>query len=191
MGNPLSLLSSNNGTNFVGASRELQEFSKFLKQQVGQTQISDFCTNSSIQWKFIPERAPHFGGIWEAAVKSMKLQLTFEELYTILSQIESCLNSRPLVRLPNDDDGIEVLTPGHFLIGHPLEAIPDPSSSYRNLTLFSRWHLCQALVRHFWKRWSTDYLTSLRKFNKWHHPKRNIRVGDVVIIHQDNNNDSY
>ena len=57
-------------------------------------------------------------------------RLTYEELATVLTQIEACLNSRPLAALPEPDDGLEVLTPGHFLIGRPLEALPDPSSSY-------------------------------------------------------------
>ena len=51
------------------------------------------------------------------------IKLTFEELSTLLTQIEACLNSRPLVPLPSDDDGIEALTPGHFLIGQPLQAL--------------------------------------------------------------------
>ena len=114
------------------------------------------------------------------------VKLTFEELYTVLTQIESCLNSRPLVPLPNDDDGIEALTPGHFLIGRPLESLPDPAFSYRNFSLLSRWHLCQALVRHFWRRWSMEYLSSLRRYTKWHHPSRNVQVGDVVILQEDN-----
>ena len=59
---------------------------------------------------------------------------------------EVCLNSRPLVSLPCDDDGVEALTPGHFLIGRPMKALPDPSFSYRSLSLLRRWHLCQALV---------------------------------------------
>ena len=54
---------------------------------------------------------------------------------TVLTQIESCLNSCPLAPLQCDEDGIEALTPGHFLIGKPLESIPDPAFSYRTLSL--------------------------------------------------------
>ncbi len=93
-------------------------------------------------------------------------KLTFEELTTVLTQIESCLNSRPLVLLSCDDDGIKPLTPGHFLIGRPLEALPDPAFSYRPISLLRRWDLCQTLVRHFWQRWSSEYLASLQKLNK-------------------------
>ena len=189
-----SLIWSDHGTNFVGADRELQELVEFLELQKTNADISHFCSSQKIMWKFIPEHAPHFGGLWEAAVKSLKKHLrcittnvkfTFEEFSTLLTQIEACLNSRPLVPLPNDEDGVEALTPGHFLIGRPLESLPDPSDSYRSITLLRRWHLCQAIVRHFWKRWSTDYLASLRKFTKWHSPSRNARVGDVVLLQED------
>lgn len=166
-----------------------------MRAQKTQGLVSEFCSTQNIEWKFIPEHSPHFGGIWEAAVKSMKthlkrvvgnVKLTFEELCTVLTQVEACLNSRPLVSIPSDDDGIQVLTPGHFLIGRPLEALPDPSFSYRSLSLLRRWHLCQALVRHFWQRWSREYVTSLKRFNKWHHPTRNIQVGDIVLLREDN-----
>jgi hypothetical protein len=92
------------------------------------------------------------------------VKLTFEEFTTVLTQIEACLNSRPLVSLSCDDDEIDVLTPGHFLIGQPLESLPDRAFSYRSVSLLHRWHLCQNLVRHFWQRWSSDYLSNLRKF---------------------------
>ena len=191
-----SLIWSDHGSNFVGASNQLKELFSFLREQKTEEDVTDFCSNQDIVWDFIPERAPHFGGLWEAAVKSFKkhltrvvgnVRLTFEELSTVLTQIESCLNSRPLSALPSDnDDGIEPLTPGHFLIGRPLEALPNPAFSYRSLTLLKRWHLCQALVRHFWQRWSREYLTSLQKVNKWRSPARNLTVGDVVLLCEDN-----
>lgn len=114
------------------------------------------------------------------------VKLTFEEFTTILTQIESCLNSRPLVPLACDDDGVDVLTHGHFLIERPLESLPDPAFSYRSISLLCRWHLCQNLVRHFWHRWSSEYLASLRKYTKWRHPSRNASIGDVVILQEDN-----
>ena len=89
------------------------------------------------------------------------VKLTFEELATVLTQIESCLNSRPLALLTCDGDGIEPLTSGHFLIGQPPEALPDPTSSYRPLSLLRRWDLCQTLVK-------------------------NIKVGDVVLLRENN-----
>ncbi len=111
------------------------------------------------------------------------VKLTFEEFSTVITQIEACLNSRPLVALSCNDDGLEALTPGHFLIGRPLESLPDPSFSYRKLSLLHRWHLCQNLVRHFWQRWSQEYLSSLRKYTKWHKPTRNMSTGDIVVLH--------
>ena len=190
-----TLIWSDNGTNFVGANHEIKELHDFLSEQKTKKTVSEFCTSHKIEWRFIPEHSPHFGGLWEAAVKSAKkhlkrivgtVRLTFEELTTVLTQIEACLNSRPLVpiTLP-DDDGVDVLTPGHFLIGRPMCALPDPAFSFRSVTLLRRWDLCQNLVRHFWKRWSSEYLTSLNKFNKWHHPARNLRVGDIVVIRDD------
>ena len=94
-----------------------------------------FVPHRILYGKFIPERAPHFGGLWEAAVKSLKThlrrvtanaKLTFEEFLAVLIQVKACLNSRPLTPLPCDDDGIEALTPGHFLIGKPLGISPRP-----------------------------------------------------------------
>ena len=114
------------------------------------------------------------------------VKLTFEECSTILTQIEACMNSRPLVALPCDGDGIDVLTPGHFLIGRPIESLPDPSFSYRPVSLLRRWDLCHNLIRQFWERWHQEYLTSLRAYTKWHKPSRNIQVNDIVILQDAN-----
>ena len=189
-----SLIFSDHGSNFIGASKQLKDLFEFLQRQESQQVISTFCSSQDIEWKYIPERAPHFGGLWEAAVKSFKkhlsrvvgeVKLTFEELLTVLTQIEACLNSRPLTTLPyGEDSGIEVLTPGHFLIGRPLEALPDPAESYQALPLLKRWHLCQALVRHLWKRWSSEYLSTLQKMTT-PSATRKVSVGDIVVIRGD------
>ena len=190
-----TLIWSDHGTNSVGATSEIKELVKFLEAQKAQGEISSFCSVQNIQWRFIPEHAPHFGGLWEAAVKSFKshlrrvvgnVKLTFKELTTVLSQIEACLNSRPLVALPLADNGVEALMPGHFLVGRPLEALPDPALAYRSISILSCWHLCQALVRHLWQRWSADYLDTFKRVSKWHNPSRNLCVGDIVILREDN-----
>ena len=186
------LLWSDHGSNFIGAKKDLKELFAFLKEQLTQNNISQFCSVQHIKWNFIPEKAPNFGGLWESTVKSMKyhlrrvtanVKLTFEEYSTVLAQIEACLNSRPLISLPSNDDGVSVLTPSHFLIGRPMEALPDPSFSYRPISLLRRWHLCQNLVRQFWQRWNQEYLSSMRKHWKWH--KGNLCPGDIVVLHDD------
>ena len=187
-----TLIWSDHGSKFVGAKNELKELRNLLSDHDTEGAVSDFCSSNNIQWKFIPEKSPHFGGIWESGVKSVKthlkrivspVKLTFEEFSTVLTQIEACLNSRPLTPVNSpDDDGITALTPGHFLIGKPLTALPDSHLSYRSVSLLKRWHLCQHLVRHFWKRWHNEYVQTLNKYNKWHFPTRNVTVGDVVLL---------
>nr|CAI5862749.1 unnamed protein product [Callosobruchus analis] len=120
---------SDNGTTFVGASKELKLF--LLNQQC---EISEKLATDGIKWTFIPPRSPHFGGLWEAAVKTVKhhlkrsigeTRLSFEEFYTVLTQIEACVNSRPLYPLSDDPSDPSPLTPAHFIIGETLTATPD------------------------------------------------------------------
>ena len=111
-------------------------------------------------------------------------KLNFEELSTVLCQIEACLNSRLIAASvnTNDDDGIPALTPGDFLIGRPLEALPDhPDITKKHLSMLERWYLCQALVQHL-VLWSTEYLNGLPQANKWKYRERNLAVGDIVLI---------
>ena len=100
----------------------------------------------------------------------------------MLAQVEACLNSRLLTAMPDSDEGIEVLTPGHFLVGGPLEALPDAPASFCEIPLLRRWHLCQTLTWHPWKRWSVEYLGQLPNRSKWRHTSPNIKVGDIVCL---------
>jgi len=126
-------LFSDNGTNFIGASNELQALFRMVYENC--ENIERFLADQSVQWHFIPAHSPHMGGLWEAVVKSAKTHLrrvignsllTFEELCTIFVQIEAVLNSRPLCPMSNDPHDYEILTPGHFIIGEPLNSFPEP-----------------------------------------------------------------
>lgn len=126
-----------NATNFVGARNELHEIRQCIIQEA-KTITNDFCIPRGINWNFIPPASPHMGGLWEAGVKSCKFHLkrmigsallTFEELATVLIQIEACLNSRPIYQLPSTPTDLQPLTPGHFIIGEALTAIPELDSS--------------------------------------------------------------
>ncbi len=118
---------SDNGTNFPRAARDKKKIYQFLQNQSSQDEVNHYFSDKVVMWKFIPQCATNFSGIWEAAVKSTKthlirvlgeVKLTYEELSTLLAQIESCLNGRPLASLVNDDDGTEALTLGHFIVAN-------------------------------------------------------------------------
>ena len=81
---------------------------------------------------------------------------------------------------------VHVRTPEHFLIGRLTEAIPDHDLSYRLISTLRRWYWCETLLRHFWKRWQSEYLASLRKYSKRHKLVNNLEVGDIVVLREDN-----
>ncbi|XP_058816773.1 uncharacterized protein LOC131680066 [Topomyia yanbarensis] len=152
---------SDNGTNFVGAKNELRELYEMFKKQMTEQKIFEFCQPNQIQWKTIPPNPPHFGGLWEAGVKSVKTvlrkicnpaSLTIVEFSTLLCQIEAILNSRPLFAHSDDPHDQEVLTPGHLMIDRPLTAIPEPTCEGIPQNRLSRWQYIQVLRDHFWKR---------------------------------------
>lgn len=147
---------SDNGKNFVGANRQLRELRDFFEAEASKI-ITD-ASAEGIEWSFNPPYSPHMGGLWEAAVKSLKhhlqrivgtASLTFEELSTTITQIEAVLNSRPLSPMSNDPSDLSVLTPGHFLVGGSLKAVPEPSLITIQEGRLSRWQRLQQLFNTF------------------------------------------
>ncbi|XP_076664979.1 uncharacterized protein LOC143367238 [Andrena cerasifolii] len=184
-----TVIQSDQGTTFVGAARELQGMLEHLNS--GQDAVHSTLLRQGTEWRFNPPAAPHFGGLWEAAVKSTKYHLrrvigdqhlTFEEMTTLLHQIEACLNSRPLQQMTDDPGDLATLTPGHFLIGEALLSLPDPTIEDVPSSRLSRWHLLQQMRLHFWRRWSSEYLQSLQARNKWLSPHRSPKVGDLCLV---------
>ncbi|XP_076301722.1 uncharacterized protein LOC143219731 [Lasioglossum baleicum] len=160
---------------------------KFSPGRGARTLLAESGTN----WIFNPPAAPHFGGIWEAAVKSVKYHLrrvigetllTFEEMSTLLTQIEACLNSRPITPLTDEPSDLTALTPAHFLIGSPLTAIPEPSLTDVRSSRLKRWQMIQQQRDHFWDRWSFEYLQTLQQRTKWTKEQPNLKPGDLCLI---------
>ncbi|XP_045449996.1 uncharacterized protein LOC123658688 [Melitaea cinxia] len=178
-----NVIHSDCGTNFVGAASQLAS-------------CMEQATNSErIAFKRNPPSSPHFGGVWEIQVKAAKSHLyrivgdqtlTFEELTTLFTQIESILNSRPLCPLSSDPNDLNVLTPGHFLTLEPLTAVPDPDYSNVNLNRLSRWQLIQSFQQQFWKRWKHEYLHALTQRAKWTKDSKQLTVNSIVLIKDDN-----
>ncbi|XP_062713874.1 uncharacterized protein LOC134290713 [Aedes albopictus] len=188
-------ISCDNGTNFVGAQRTLNEFLQLFRSQQSRLDVAQRCSAEGIQFFFIPPRSPHFGGIWEAAVKSLKTHLrrtlvnalvTAEQFQTLLTQIEALLSSRPLTQLSNSPEDLDVLTPGHFLVHRPLTAIPEPSYEELPSNRLSQWQQIQEYLRRLWKRWSTEYLSGLQQRTRWTRERDNIHIGTMVLIREDN-----
>lgn len=182
---------SDNGTNFVGANKELNK--ALLSWQ--DENVQHFVHLKGSEWHFITPSAPHEGGIWEAAVKQMKHHLkrvmgvqkySFQGISALLAGVEACMNSRPLCRISGDPEDREPLTPAHFLIGRALkqpifEKADAPPQSINRLYM-----QLQFQIQSFWKQWSSDYLQSLIQLPKWRSEQENLKVGQIVIIKADN-----
>lgn len=187
------IIYSDNGLNFVGANHELKELGSFLQRN--QSEIRNECTNQGIQWVFIPAHSPHFGGLWEAGVRSTKYHLkrvatcanlTFEELYTLLTQIESVLNSRPLSPLSSDPNDLHPLTPAHFLLGKSFNDVPDPDVRHIPESRLSNYQRIQQIKQHFWERWSKEYISELQQRTKWKTNYDSLKDGTLVLVKEDN-----
>lgn len=183
------------GTNFVGANRAIKEFVQLCATKEHNQKVADSCSSDGIQWHFNPANTPHFGGLWEAGVKSVKYHLnrvmgssryTYEELLTLMKQIEALLNSRPLVPASTDPADFQVITPAHFLTGRPTTAIPDGDFVGIPEGRLSRWQHIQQQQQHFWRRWSSEYIARLQQRPKWMQQSSNIKINDLVIIKEDN-----
>ncbi|XP_050557832.1 uncharacterized protein LOC126911988 [Spodoptera frugiperda] len=180
---------SDNGTNFVGASRILNE--EFVNiQNTLDDSFFEAIASMEINWHFNAPSWPSAGGLWEAAVKSLKYhlkrvigsqKLTFEEYSTLLAQIEACLNSRPLCALSEDPEDLDCLTPFHFLASGPTLTIIETERDLR-----TRWQLTQKIFDDLWKRWRAEYLCQLSARSKWRKPHQNLKINDIVIIHDVN-----
>ena len=184
-----------NGSNFKGASNKLNELYKLFSNKSNCDQISDYCANKGVTFSFIPSYSPVFGALWEAAVKSCKFHFkrimkdslfTYEEFYTIISQVEAILNSRPLTPMTRDPTDFTYLTPGHFLTGRPLTSYPETDVTNIPQGRLRFWNQCVRVQQSFWKVWHKLYLCQLQSRPKWKQSVPNLEIDQLVLLKSDN-----
>ena len=191
-GDTTRVMYSDNGTNFVEANSQLQ---KGLKR-IDQRRIVNELAPRGIEWKHAP-LASHQGGIYEAMIrlvrKNMNLimadkrlrTLTDEGLQTLLKKIEHILNCRPLTELTDEVENTTALTPMMLLSGCVDPGYP-PDVFLDSDGMRSSWRACQLQADVFWDRWRFEYLHLLQRRQKWLTPQRNLCVGDLVLLVDEN-----
>ncbi|XP_055622807.1 uncharacterized protein LOC129766310 [Toxorhynchites rutilus septentrionalis] len=182
---------SDNGTNFVGASRELRDEISRIHSELGST-----FTNAQTQWRFNPPAAPHMGGCCERMVRAVKSalgcvpivrKLDEESLATVMAEAESMVNSRPLTFIPLETADHESLSPNHFLLLNSNGVRePEKLPTDEKMALQNSWNMVKHTMDNFWRRWLVEYLPTIIRRTKWFQDVRQIEVGDLVLVVDEN-----
>ena len=180
-------LRSDNGTNLVGAERELKEALKGLNQD----KIQNAMLQQGIKWNFNPPAGSHHGGVWERLIRMvrnvlrsvLKQQMLDEEgLQTLMCEVEAILNDRPLTKSSDDPMDLEALTPNHLLLLKTQPILPPGLFAKDDLYIKRRWKQAQYMADLFWKRWIKEYLPLIQERQRWSAKKRSFAPGDIVVV---------
>uniref|UniRef100_A0A914PDL9 Integrase catalytic domain-containing protein n=1 Tax=Panagrolaimus davidi TaxID=227884 RepID=A0A914PDL9_9BILA len=199
-----SFIYSDNGTNLKVAS--LTVIPKWISKE--DPDVMDYCTSKKITWKFVTEKTPWAGGVYESMVKLVKRnikfaagkkQFVFSKFVTFLCQAEAFINCRPLTYVADDchqviirpiDFTTPFIKPGLPHI-HTDKNDPDFSTGTNHETLVSLWLDLQTRLNKFKNLFVSDYLAFIRDRSRHHHQSGHVvprapRVGEVVTIFEDN-----
>ncbi len=183
----VSTIRSDNGTNFIGAERELKE----AIQDLNQSKISEVLVRKGIKWIFNTPTASHQGGVWERQICTVRKVLNSvlnqqvlddEGLYTILCEVEAIINDRPITKASDDPNDLEPLSPNHLLLMKKQPVMPPGVFVKEDCYSRRRWRQIQYMADLFWSRWTKEYLPLLQERQKWQKLKRNLVPGDIVLI---------
>ena len=172
---------SYNGTNFVGTANELKLLEEILSHDYTKEFLQNLAVDLGSQWFMIPPGSPHGGGLWESGIKSAKHHLkktmrnnvlNYEELATLLCDIEAILNSRPLIEASDDPTDDTVLRPAMLVNGKEIRYLSDAEKTSplqiceEKVNPQRRWIFLKRLISLFWKRWSSENRTTLQTRRK-------------------------
>ena len=134
-------------------------------------------------------------GVWERLVQNVKKHLktiirdrllSEFALRTLFTEVEFIMNNRPIVAASDDPADLEALTPNHFLLQRKVAGLPPGVFVKEDHLGRKQWRKVQYLTDAFWKRWISEYLPTLTEREKWLKDQRDVRVGDLVLILDEN-----
>ena len=149
-------------TKYQGAANELHAIYKIFQTTSQMATVHEFLPTQGFEWKFIPTHGTHFGGLWEAAVNSMKYLLrrtldsqvaTFKELCTLLAEIEASLISSPFCALNDDSFTPNYLSSVHFTIGESVTQLLAAEFTHVKCNRRSSSQIYQQKLQQFLQRW--------------------------------------
>lgn len=182
---------SDQGTNFIGAQKELEESVK----QLDHDKIQKTLLKRGIEWTFNPPSGAHHGGVWERLIRLAKKilysvlkeqNLDDEGLHTALCEVEAIMNDRPITTVTSDPNDLEPLTPNHLLLLKSNPVMPPGLFEKKDNYSRKRWRQVQYIADLFWRRWTREYIPLMQERHKWNNIKRNFAPGDLVVIVDDN-----
>ena len=195
-GKPVKMI-SDNGTNFIGAEKELAEYIAAWNK----VRIEEHLIQQGIRWKFNPPAAPHFGGVWERLVRSCKKAMyavlgnrsvTEDVLSTTMCLVEQTLNARALTPVSSDATDLEAITPNHFLLGNKNLCLPYLSGAEQFVDHRKLLRQTQAYADLIWDRFRKEYLPTLNSRKKWQNTTdRSLQQGDLVWLVEDSDKRGY
>lgn len=187
-------IKSDQGSNFVGAKNELKDTLK----EVNAVRLAAFLADKQCDFVMNAPNSSHVGGVWERQIRTMRsilsstlalstCRLNDMSLWTFLNEVVAIVNSRALtVNNLNDPHSLKPLTPNHLLTMISAKVFTPPGEFVReDVYGRKRWRHVQFLAEQFWSQWQREYLANIAFRQKWHTPRRNLQVGNIVMMKGD------
>ena len=191
----VKMIFCDNATNFIGANNEMKQALKQMEPE----KIENFLASKQVEFKFNTPHASHQGGVYERQIRTVRdvlrsvidlanLRLDDSSLRTLLYEASYIVNSRPLsVTSLNDPLSDPPITPNALIHGKIEGVLPPPGKFVpQDIYARKRWRRVQYMAEQFWSKWKAEYLTSLQIRQKWQQEKRNVKVGDIVLMVEEN-----
>ena len=191
---PVRVLRCDRGTNFVGGKRALEEaLNEMDSDKIQRELLKEDCDWVSFEMNF--PSASHMGGVWERMIRSARAvlgglveecrqaRLDDELLRTLLCEVETIVNSRPLTSFNMSPDDPHPISPMTLLTQKSSVVLSPPGAFQRgDIYCRQRWRRVQHLANQFWRRWRSEFLPSLQERRKWTTEHDNLQPDDIVLV---------